>query len=89
MFTDASLQGWGVTLHNSPAQGHWTLQEAQLPINVLKLRAIRLALLHFQDQILHLPVLICTDNISAKAYINNQDGSRSAALQREVTELLN
>lgn len=63
-------------------------QKILLPINVLELRAIRLALLHFSSQVFHLSVLVCMDNVSVKAYLNNQGGSRSIALQKEANRLL-
>lgn len=88
LFTDASLAGWGATLHNIPVQGQWTQQEARLPINVLELRAIWLALLQFRGHIVHHSVLVRTDNISAKAYFNNQGSSRLSAPQKEAMKLL-
>lgn len=74
LFTNASLLGWGVTFNNTPAQGQWTPQKSSLMINVFELRAIRLALLHFRDQVFQLPVLIRMDCISAKAYIKTRVG---------------
>lgn len=67
---------------------HRSPQDASLHISVLELKAIRLALLHFSDQVANRSVLVRTNNISAKAYLNNQGGSQSSALQREAMKLL-
>lgn len=88
LFSDASLNGWGATLLNAPVQGRWNREESQLPISVLELRAIRLALLDFNSQVLNCAILVRTDNIAAKAYVNNQDGLKSSALQKEAMKVL-
>lgn len=86
--TDASLRGWGATLQNSFAQGKWNIQEQTHSINFLELRAIRLALLSFAPQVKDNPILIRTDNMSAKAHINRQGGTKSRSLMRESQLLL-
>ncbi|XP_073430315.1 sex comb on midleg-like protein 2 isoform X4 [Dendrobates tinctorius] len=82
--TDASLQGWGAVFQSHIAQGRWSVQEIVLPINILEIRAIRLALQHFQCFLRHRPVRIQTDNATAVAYVNHQGGTRSQAAMREV-----
>lgn len=85
--TDASLLGWGAHLGSHMTQGHWSLQEQSLSINILKLRAVYLALLSFKRHVLGRDVLILTDNISAKAHINRLGGTRSKALMQESLRL--
>ena len=48
LWTDASTEGWGAYLgDNSSCRGVWSQQECKAHINVLELRAVRLALRHF------------------------------------------
>lgn len=88
IFTDVSLQRWGVTMNDCPIQGTWSLKESQHPINLLELQAICLALLHYANWITDCPVLIKADHISVKAYLYHQRGSRSNRLHREVAAIL-
>lgn len=69
------------------AQGQWTLEERILHISVLELRAVRLALLQFWNNMEGRHVLIRTDNTVAKVYINRQEGTLSRTLNKEVTLL--
>lgn len=48
------------------------LVQGIFPINLLQLRAIRLALMHFTIQIIGLHIPIWTDNIFSKTYINKR-----------------
>lgn len=57
-----------------PIQGRWSAIEAQFPINLLELRAIRLALQHFETVLQGRHVVVQTDNVAAKAHINKQGG---------------
>ncbi|XP_060542717.1 ligand-dependent nuclear receptor corepressor-like protein isoform X6 [Pantherophis guttatus] len=82
--TDASLSGWGAHLLHQMAQGRWTSQEAHLSINLLELRDIRLALLHFQDLVEGRHILVLTDNTTAKAHVNRLGGTRSRSLMDEA-----
>jgi len=73
MFTDASERGWGAHVDSARYQGMWSEEESRLHINILELRAVRLALES------HLPpvgshVLVATDNTTVKSYINRQGG---------------
>ena len=83
VFTDASTQGWGAHCEGQTCQGLWSPSERTLHINVLELRAVRLALAEF------LPprgsvVLVSTDNSTVVAYINRQGGTRSPSLWNET-----
>ena len=86
--TDASLEGWGAHMDQNKVFGSWSQQEVSLHINVLELRAVRLALLHF-----NLPnqsvILVSSDNSTVVAYINKQGGTRSQTLMEETYLLFN
>ncbi|CAJ0962706.1 unnamed protein product [Ranitomeya imitator] len=86
--TDASLLGWGAVFLHHSAQGRWTVQESRLPINILEIRAIRLALSRFHTLLAGHPIRVQSDNVTAVAYINNQGGTRSRAAMQEVSHIL-
>ncbi|CAJ0923458.1 unnamed protein product [Ranitomeya imitator] len=86
--TDASLLGWGAVFLHHSAQGRWTARESSLPINILEIRAIRLALIHFHALLAGHPIRVQSDNVTAVAYINHQGGTRSRAAMREVSLIL-
>ncbi|XP_053112076.1 uncharacterized protein LOC128327346 [Hemicordylus capensis] len=69
---DRCQQDWlgGAHCHHRTAQGWWSQAESVHSINWLELRAIRLALLAFQDLITSSHMLIRTDNTTAKAHID-------------------
>lgn len=56
-------------------------------MSLLELRAIRLALLHFSHALSGRHVLVLTDNISAKAHVNREGGTRSHPLMLETEKL--
>lgn len=85
--TDASLHGWGAHLGVQVAQGQWSPGERSHSINLLELRVICLALLHFSPLIRGHHVLVLTDNTSAKAHVNREGGTRSRVLMSESERL--
>lgn len=95
LVTDASLYGWGAHLSlegersATPlmTQGAWSVQETTLHINVLELRAVRLALQVFAPRIVGKVVFLQSDNTATVAYINHQGGLQSSSLFREFEEL--
>ena len=76
----ASNEGWGAHLEQSSTRGLWSPQEKRLYINVLELKAVSLALRHFNDQCQDQTVLVATDNSTVVAYINKQGGTHSAQM---------
>nr|XP_056702553.1 UPF0606 protein KIAA1549 homolog [Euleptes europaea] len=84
LFTDASLEGWGATLSRHMTQGRWSPAEKKLHINLLEMRAVRLALLKFSSVLQGHHVLVRTDNTTTKAHINKQGGTRSSSLHLEA-----
>ncbi|XP_038055782.1 uncharacterized protein LOC119727789 [Patiria miniata] len=78
--TDASNEGWGVSLPPRQAAGTWDNNVRSLLINVLELQAVVNALHHFQADVVGRSVLIKTDNTTMVVYINKQGGTRSPQL---------
>lgn len=85
--TDASKIGWGAHCSAQMAQGRWSATEASHSINWLELRAIFLALQAFRHLVARSHDLVLTDNISAKAHVNHQGGTRSRSLMLEAKRL--
>ena len=52
--------------------GLWSKSECRLYINVLELKAVRLTLLHLQQEILGQTVLIESDNTATVSYLNRE-----------------
>ena len=88
LHTDASEHGWGAHLGDHQAHGTWGPLELGLHINILELRAVRLALQVFLGRVEGRQILVSSDNTSVVAYINHQGGTRSATLLQEVSDLL-
>ena len=87
-WSDASDQGWGAFLGSQLVSGLWSLEERSLSINLRELRAIRLGLHHFRDQIQGLTVAMYCDNTTAVAYLRNQGGTVSDSLNQEAQAIL-
>ena len=84
IFTDASLTGWGARCGDQVTKGAWTAEERSLHINVLELRAARLALQSWCRPDRHLKVLLRMDNTTAIAYINKMGGVHNRLLADEA-----
>ena len=80
IFTDASNAGWGAHSNLESTGGSWSRQEKGLHINLLELKAVILALRHFQEKCHQKQVLVASDNSTVVAYINKQGGTHSAEL---------
>lgn len=65
------------------AQGTWSREEQSYSIYLLELRVFKLALWHFQPTLEGQHVLVCTDNMTAKAYVNQQGRTRIRTLNKE------
>lgn len=90
VFVDASTQGWGA--HVEPqgglCHGVWSHDQSLLHINILEMKAVFLALKHFQRILRNSTVMIASDNASVVAYIQKEGGTRSPSLCMEVWETL-
>ncbi|KAJ1094268.1 hypothetical protein NDU88_007346 [Pleurodeles waltl] len=87
VITDASTLGWGVHLGDLEIKGLWSPVERMFHINLLKLRAVRLAHKAFLPSLRGLSVQVLTDNTTAMWYINKQGGVGSYLLCREALRL--
>eukprot|EP00079_Xenopus_tropicalis_P032144 XP_017945915.1 PREDICTED: uncharacterized protein LOC101734340 [Xenopus tropicalis] len=85
--TDASLSGWGATFQTQIAQGLWSESEKKLPINILEIRAIFQAVLHWENQLTDRDIRIQSDNATAVAYLNRQGGTKSLAAANEISKI--
>ncbi|XP_013917310.1 PREDICTED: uncharacterized protein LOC106545317, partial [Thamnophis sirtalis] len=72
---------------NSWSKANGLRQESRCSINLLELRAARLALRHFHRSIRRRHNLLMTDNVATKAHINCQGGTRSKQLMAETEAL--
>lgn len=77
LYTDASSTGWGGHLNQRTTSGSWSVEERQLHINVLELKAILLALQTFRLELCGKHVKVFCDNITAITYVNEMGGTRS------------
>ncbi len=83
LYTDSSSMGWDAHLLHHTASGTWKDSMKEFPIGVLELMAIWLRLQAFVDRIRYSNVAIMCDNVSAIAYLHNQEGT----LSRQMSDL--
>ncbi|XP_053154497.1 T-cell acute lymphocytic leukemia protein 2 isoform X1 [Hemicordylus capensis] len=83
MGTMALLFGWGVHCSDLQAHRRWEQNDLVHNINWLELKAVRLALLSFQDILEDQHVLVRMDNVTVKAHINHQGRTWSRSLMQE------
>jgi len=79
--SDASLQGWGAFCKGHRTGGQWSAVEKDLHINVLELKAAKLAIRTFhrmfpQSLSIHLQM----DNVAALTYLKKMGGTKSQML---------
>ncbi|KAJ1202338.1 hypothetical protein NDU88_006138 [Pleurodeles waltl] len=84
VITDASTLGWGAHLGDLEIKGLWSPEEQMFHINLLELRAVRLALKAFLPSLRGQSVQVLTDNTTTMWYINKQGGVGSYLLCREA-----
>ena len=82
--TDASKSGWGAVSGRNAVSGKWSLEESQLHINLLELRAARLALKTLCKSSQDTHILLKMDNQVAVRYINAKGGTHSHMLNKEA-----
>lgn len=88
LYSDASTVGWGASLLHHTTGGRWSQDESSLHINLLELKAIRLALLHFQSLLVGKTVAVFSDNTTALAFLSHQGGTHSPSLNLEAQWIL-
>ena len=79
LYSDSSNLGWGAynKTSNIRTGGDWSVQEQELHINVLELKACQLALLTFCKQEHNIHVQIFLDNSTSVSYINKLGGKKT------------
>ena len=77
LYTDASSQGWGVSLNDTTTGGRWSSSEESHNINYLELKAIFLVLQSLCKEVTHDHIRVMTYNTTAVAYVRNTGGSHS------------
>ena len=87
LFTDSSTQGWDAHLQELTASGIWSQDQSQLHINVLELQAIWLGLRAFSLRVENVRVALLSDKTSAVAYLRNQGGTKSLAMNDLATDI--
>ena len=77
--SDASRLGWGATLKGQGLRtgGQWSTSEQEMHINCLELLVASLAIQTFAKEKRSIRILVRTDNISTRAYINHFGGTHS------------
>ena len=83
IYTDASLQGWGTVIGQNTAHGQWP-RGPLAHLNALEMIAVWHALQKFAPFLAGSHILIMTDNMTTKAYINHQGGTISGACMRRI-----
>ena len=78
--SDSSKVGWGAVLGHREVSDLWVPREAFLHINLHELKAMWLALRHWEEVLRSQTVALCGDNTTALAYVRNQGGTRSESL---------
>ena len=86
LMTDSSLKGWGGVIEGTSciAHGRWSHQESQLHINLLKLKAILLALQALCNHMQNRHIKILCDNTTAVSYIRSTKSISCNDLTREI-----
>lgn len=74
LHTDASLNGWGAVFHGKQTQGHWSLEEQCLHINILELKTNYFSIISLCCHLERKHTRVKSDNSTAVNYINNQGG---------------
>ncbi|CAG2188437.1 unnamed protein product [Mytilus edulis] len=88
LFTDASNLGWGAYLEGLSVSGVWTPDLLKEHINILEMKAVLLALSHFQSLLQNKSLVLATDNTTVVAYLRNQGGTHCYELYLLAREIL-
>jgi len=88
--SDASCLGWGMTLKSQQVRtgGLWSTEEQKLHINCLELTAVLMAVKSFAKDRMSINILVRTDNILARAYVNHLGGTHSHPMNTVATRAI-
>ena len=87
--SDASRLGWGATLKGQGLRtgGQWSTSEQEMHINCLELLVASLAIQTFAKEKRNIRILVRTDNVSTRAYINHFGGTHSWQMNHLATQI--
>ena len=77
MFTDASLQGYGVSFNNTKTGGLWNSEEKHYHINVLELLAVKYGLFSLCKHLKYEHIHLFSDNSVTVASINKKGSCKN------------
>ena len=85
----ASHLGWGATLKGQGLRtgGQWSTSEQEMHINCLELLAASLVIQTFTKEKRNIRILVRTDNVSTRAYINHFGGTHSWQINHLATQI--
>lgn len=87
LFTDASSLGWGGHLGCQITSGTWSLDEKELHINILEMKAILFSLQAFEHELEGRHVRVFCDNTTAINYVNEMGGTKSKSCNDVATQI--
>ena len=85
IYSDASLEGWGLQILSPQSGPPWQVTDALMHINVLELTAAHFALLHLAADARGIHIQLKLDNLTAVAYINKMGGTPLSRMQLSCT----
>ena len=85
--TDAASFGWGACTENGWTGGQFNLEERELHMNILVLKAALYGLRSLRDSVKDFYILLPPDNTSAVAAINKMGSTRSSDMDDVVHEI--
>ncbi|XP_071123791.1 uncharacterized protein [Mytilus edulis] len=88
LFTDGSNLGCAAYLEGLSVSGVWTLDLLKEHINILEMKAVLLALSHFQSLLQNKYLVLATDNTTVVAYLRNQGKTHCSELYLLAREIL-
>lgn len=87
IYTDASMTGWGAYCNNNKCFGYWKIEERNLHINLLELKAAFFALKCFTRNLKNLKVLLRIDNVTAISCINKMGSVQYSHLNKITKDI--
>ena len=87
IFTDASNLGWGGHLGGQSTGGTWSLEEKELHINILELKAILFSMQAFAHVLEGRHIRVFCDNTTAINYVNEMGGTKSKSCNDVASQI--
>lgn len=77
IFTDSSLEGWGIVMNEKSSGGQWDNEERENHINYLELKAVLLGLKTFCRELHNIHIRVRSDNTVTVICINRQGSTKA------------